>query len=314
MHREWREYLKDTGLPASALLGDKVHPSDAGHAVLATLIGRHFRLTPNLGSAWTDRVRSYDLRLAVEKGAVEGVRFTGAPWSLASAPWERPRERAGIVGEKPDSALKVTFRGNRVDAITGVCRGKTGTARVLINGQPPSRDPRLYVFTRVSLIPGQTIWPALKHVGHRTPLVLEDWTLRIREVSDDNQTIAFDVSGSVTGPDGSGTSAETFVSRSGRVVIAPEEWMCSDVAQFFGVKTKPGAEVTWRVEPRFLDVMRFTAPDPADEKAWAVYGASDRSVTVAPGLENGDHVLELVPNGDGPVPVEAIRVYRPPLR
>lgn len=311
VHREWREYLADTGLPATALLGDAVHPSEAGHAVLAMLIGRHFRFEPNLGSGWTDAVRTYDLRLVVEQGTVRDVRFTGAPWGLATAPWERFRERAGIVGEKADSALTVRFRGNRVDVIAGVYRGKTGTAKVLLDGQPPSRNPKLYVFTRTSLIPGQTIWPMLKHVGSRAPLVLEDWTLRIREISDDNRTIAFEVSGSVTGPDGSGTSNETFVSRSGRVVIAPEEWVCADVATYFGVKTRPGAEATWRVEPRFMDVLKFTAPDPANEQAWAAYGASDRGITVAQGLENGEHTLEIVPNGDGPVPIEAIRVYRP---
>ena len=32
------------------------------------------------------------------------------------------------------------------------------------------------------------------------------------------------------------------------------------------------------------------------------------------GISNAAHTLELIPAGDGPVPVAAFRVYRPPLR
>ena len=36
--------------------------------------------------------------------------------------------------------------------------------------------------------------------------------------------------------------------------------------------------------------------------------------TLVQGISNDHHTLELIPNGDGPVPIEAIQVYRPPLR
>lgn len=35
--------------------------------------------------------------------------------------------------------------------------------------------------------------------------------------------------------------------------------------------------------------------------------------TLAQGVRNHAHVLELLSNGDGPVPVAAFRVYKPPL-
>jgi len=36
-------------------------------------------------------------------------------------------------------------------------------------------------------------------------------------------------------------------------------------------------------------------------------------ITLAQGLPRGEHTLELLPNGDGPVPIRAIEVHRPPL-
>jgi hypothetical protein len=35
---------------------------------------------------------------------------------------------------------------------------------------------------------------------------------------------------------------------------------------------------------------------------------------LAQGLTNGPHTLEIIPNGDGPVPVAAFKVYKPPLQ
>jgi hypothetical protein len=37
-------------------------------------------------------------------------------------------------------------------------------------------------------------------------------------------------------------------------------------------------------------------------------------LTLAKGLSNGSHTLEIIPNGDGAVPIESIVVHEPPLR
>lgn len=37
-------------------------------------------------------------------------------------------------------------------------------------------------------------------------------------------------------------------------------------------------------------------------------------ITVVQLIENGPHTIEIIPNGDGAVPVKAIRVFQPPLR
>jgi hypothetical protein len=57
--------------------------------------------------------------------------------------------------------------------------------------------------------------------------------------------------------------------------------------------------------PMFNDVYRAPrVPDPSREN----------SVTLALGLSNGKHTLEMVAKGKTPPPIRAIRVYRPPVR
>jgi hypothetical protein len=71
------------------------------------------------------------------------------------------------------------------------------------------------------------------------------------------------------------------------------------------VATPKGFEVHWRVVPMFQDV--YTAPHIEDPSA-------EYSSTLALGLPAGKHTLELVAReGDVP-PLQAIRVYDPPLR
>ena len=36
--------------------------------------------------------------------------------------------------------------------------------------------------------------------------------------------------------------------------------------------------------------------------------------TLVNGLQNGSHTLEIVPNGEGVVPIEALEVHRPSIR
>ena len=48
--------------------------------------------------------------------------------------------------------------------------------------------------------------------------------MRVVEASADESALRFEVYGSRTGPDGGGVSNERFVSRSGRVVIEPDDW------------------------------------------------------------------------------------------
>lgn len=173
---------------------------------------------------------------------------------------------------------RVEFEGNRVDLVGG--KG----AKVLIDGKKPSEFPECIAFTRTSL--SQSFWgPALLRVSSAKPRVIEDWTLKVTEVDENAEHIRFTVSGSVTGADGEGVSSERFESKSGRVVIEPGDWWIKSVQSYTKKAIPAGFEVKWK----------------------ATLLGDEASGTVAQGLPNGRHVLEVL-DGEG---VSSVRVYRP---
>jgi hypothetical protein len=57
---------------------------------------------------------------------------------------------------------------------------------------------------------------------------------------------------------------------------------------------------------------------PLFQSTYTAWETSDKTkvykTTLVQGLENGSHTLELIPLGDGPVPVEAFEIHRPPMQ
>ena len=105
--------------------------------------------------------------------------------------------------------------------------------------------------------------------------------------------------GSKTGPDGSGTSDERFVSDSGRVIIDPSDFIFENARGWPHTWPTKGFEIKWKAESHYVDE----------------YDASKGgSATVAQGLTNREHTIEVIPNGDGAIPIKTIRVFSPPLR
>ncbi len=179
---------------------------------------------------------------------------------------------------------RLEFEGSRVDVIA-----KPGEKLgVKIDGKKPSEIPALYGFSRAKPKPGGK-WPPVAPIKSEKPLVLEDWTMDVTKTGE--KLFDFTVAGSKTGPDGSGRSDQKFVSDSGRVVIEPDAWNVDfAMSVLAGVKPIPAKfTVTWNVVPHF-----------ADE-------ATGGTVTVANGLPNTKHVLELTAPA-------TVRVYTPPLK
>jgi hypothetical protein len=210
--------------------------------------------------------------------------------------------RTALVGKdvawKGDS-LQLDFEGNRVDLIASAS-GSAGTARILIDGKKPSEFPDCIVFTRTS--PSQSFWgPALLRVSSESPREVETWTLKIVEADDAAEHLKFRVSGSRTGPDGEGVSSERFVSKSGRVVIEPGDWWVKNIRQITKKPVPAGFEITWKAVATVADA--FAPPRSDDASREAV-------VTVAQGLPNGPHTLEIL----GRAPIGAVRIYRPPMK
>jgi hypothetical protein len=280
----WKIYCQENHLDPVSLTVDGAHLNDQGNFLMAKIVDAYLVRRPQYDDPVYDhQVRDY----------LPGKDFN---WT----------------GNK----LIFPFTGNKIDVLADL--NATGAADVLIDGRKPSSFPELYKTSRVSGYPGIG-WPIISFVDHRTPLVLEDWTATLSGFSSDGKHFKFSVSGSATGPDGEGSSDQVFVSKSGRVVISPEDW---NVAYSFGLMQGPWAKdkskppfvvpkevvATWKIVPFFTDtyltpIVPVTLPVAPDS-------AIERPVILAQGLSNGPHQLELI-GRNGPVQIKALRVYQP---
>jgi len=276
VRKRMRTYLKDNDLFPKDTLNDSVHPNKRGNFLIGELIKPSLRYDPKFpNDPWRDMVRD--------------------------VPVDDPSVQHGA-----DGSLGLTFEGNRIDVIAACPNeGDSGTAKVLIDGKPPSEFPELYYHARRSNAPHDHVRPAINQIGHETPLIVEKWTARILECAPDKNVLRYEVIGSKTGRDGQGDHLKRFVSDSGRVVIEPRMWMVSWALKYRKKPLPEDFEVTWEVKPLFNDA--YKAPE-------SLGPSKESTVTLAQGLANGKHTLRLVPDDDGPLAIKAFRVYRPPLR
>jgi hypothetical protein len=271
----WWKYLEVHHMDRMALLSDHSHPNPAGKAVMASMVIPHLRYDPQRQTAAPNRVRYYD---------------------AAAKLLQNSFDRAAISSlEKP---LRFEFQGNRVDVVAAAV-GPFGTANLLIDGKKPSAFRELYAMTRCSGVPGGG-WPAVRRVTLGEGVVPENWEMSILRANKDWSCFEFEVKGSVTGPDGQGNNKQTFTSNSGRLIIEP------GTTSFDLGKNKkpapPGYKAKWSVYGTSLD--EWKPREIADK-------AKENLYTLAQGLSNGKHVLEIVPNGDGDLPVRYLVVYQP---
>lgn len=269
----WKAYLRDHHLKPGDLLKDNVHLNEHGNYLMAEIVKLYLRYDPKLTMASTgDEIKTY---------------------------------RVGHEVRWKHGKLVLPFAGNRVDVILAqsslrALRNNHSTVR--IDGQRPSTFPELYTFTRVSHYP-QSRWPMLLRVQHGASLLVEDWTLTLTELDADYKQVRFTLRGSRTGEDGAGSSTNRFVSRSGRIVIEPEDWNLAYCLQVFKRPLAVGQQITWQVVPQFVDEVSAPA---------TIAAGVESIVTLAQGLSNEDHILEI--SGDAHTPIAAIRVYRPPIK
>ncbi|MGL5061233.1 MAG: SGNH/GDSL hydrolase family protein [Microcoleus sp.] len=267
----WLRYLKDNRLQAKQLLSDNIHLNDWGNFLLAALVKPHLRYNPSF-PAPQDLVRDY---------------------------------RVGSNVKWQNGKLVLEFEGNRIDAIADKnFNGTASSASIIIDGKKPSEFPELYSITRPSPAVGSGL-PAIIQVSSQKPLIVEDWQAVITEINSDASKFKFDVIGSKTGYDGSGTNEELFVSNSGRVVIEPRNWWLKNSYDYSKQLTPKGFKINWQVKPMFVD--DYVPPTIADR-------TREYLTTLAQNLSNSKHILEIIPEANGTVPIQAIRVYRPPYK
>jgi hypothetical protein len=267
----WKQYLEDNGYEPSALLKDGVHLNEHGKWLMAELVWDYLRVIPD---APTDKGMIRDIKVG------DDVK------------WQ-------------DGKLRVEVTGNRMDIIPAAADGQT--AAVTVDGKKPSELIGAWALTRPKNV-GNLSWPwaGLKRVMFQSIPVAETWTLKTLSVDETGKDVTFEVVGSVTGPDGKGNSHEVFVSDSGRVVIAPEDWHLEKNINYTGDPAPEGYSMTWDARPQHLDT--YASPEEFDP-------AREQAVTVAQGLSNMTHVLTLTAvDPNNPPDIRAIRIFEPPLK
>ena len=250
IHERWKDYLRSNHLKAADLLKDGVHLNAHGEWLMAELLKRYLAPLPTESG--------YD-------------------------PLNEPRVHTVRPDWAPDAgSLRVEFTGTRVDVLL---KSRPSTVSVRIDGNSPSSIPELYGFSRVTAFPNSD-WPILLKVGSAAPLIAETWSLTISQVSDDGKACRFNLKGSVTGPDGEGWSTNHFASKSGRVVIEPEDWNLAYCYAVFKHPLPPDYTAHWNAQLRGEDGLTGVPGQSLSE-------GIEWSETVAQGLPPGPHSLEL---------------------
>ncbi len=162
-----------------------------------------------------------------------------------------------------------------------------------IDGEPASAKAGVVRFLRPSQMASG--WLTLVRASSVAPLIPEQWTVRLTETSVDGARFRFAVTGSVTGEDGEGINTEFFQSKSGRVVIEPQDWRFAEMSRSAGIPVTPGMTVTWDAVQRARDRV---AP-------------SVGVVTVAQGMADGPHRVVLKTGSRSRGALAAVRAYSP---
>lgn len=260
IHAQWKRYLETNRLKPAALLKDGVHLNAHGEWLMAELLKPYLAPLPAKAG--------YD-------------------------PYNDGRVRTITPGT--GNTVRLDFTGTRVDLVPAI--GEADPVSVRIDGKRPSEWAELYGLTRVAAFP-MSNWPILLKVGSQAPLVAENWSLRLQDIPADGKSCRFTLHGSVTGDEGEGMSTNRFVSKSGRIVLEPEDWNLAYCYAVFKRALPAGHEVKWQAVLHGQDTLSAAAGAAAPA---GVEGA----ITVAQGLPPGKHVLEL--SG----PVQAVRSYSP---
>lgn len=281
----WKRYLEFSQSKPAAFLKDIVHLSPAGEALWAKFALPHFVYLPDAKPDWRGRVRVFTPN--------------GKPFAATTS--EYPTDGVSVT-----APIKIAFAGRRVDLLSGAAlSAKPGSAKILIDGKAPSSLPELY-YASTSTRPPDFFWPMIRRAQLGGSPVIEDWKITFSHINDEGTDYQYDVAVTVTGPDGTGNAREKFVSKSGRLTLEPGSFTLTSLVTSVrkGEPYPDGTACKISVKANFLDQWQ---PAPAS-------AASEDRATIAFGLIDGPHTLEIIPNNDGPLSLRAIVVHHPSER
>lgn len=279
----WKETLMREKISPRDLTVDFIHLNDRGGALLGEAVVARFQDNPSASGDWKRRVHTISL-----DGPREGVSFPAGSWKYTPE---------GVVasGREP---LRLAFTGNRVDVI-GLAGG--GSARILLDGRTPSTLRDTLAAGRSSKVPGAW-WPAVTRVSLGESPVVESYTMRFHDVAPDGSGYLFDVTGSVSGPVGNGGAGQPFAAASGRFSLDRGDLALAGVRKTTGKDLPAEFTVEWPVFSMSRDLWKSPATLSLGEVP---------QETVVRCWTDGPHVLEIVPEGDGPLGLREIMVFSP---
>jgi len=281
---QWKEYLKTSHVPIGSLLVDQIHLNPKGTALLRDFLVPHFRVNPDASQDWKNHARTLPLNAPQKEITFDATGWTASPDGLRS------------TGTKP---LQVKFFGNRVD-LTALCDG-TGSAKLLLDGQTPSSQADTLAASRSTLAPGAW-WPAITLVGLGRNRIAEKITMNFHDVAPDGSSFAFDVTGSVSGAEGSGKSGADFTAKSGHFTIAAGDIALNTVKKITKKDLPAQFAVEWEIYSMSRDDWKASA---------GLKPETDSQATIIRCWTDGPHELEIVPNGDGPLALKELTVFSP---
>jgi hypothetical protein len=275
----WKKYLAENNLQPKDLLSDDVHLNKYGEFLMAELIKPLFRYKSE---------------------------FEPDPFGLFTV------YKVGKDFEIKKGKLVLPFLGNKVDVVFGETDSKNlSIAEVLLDGKQPSSFQGTYFMTRPFSDENKS-WPwtlpAMIRIGHETPWITEEWICKFTEATPPYEDFSFEISGSVTGKDGSGKGSEDFISTSKRVIISKDDaenggdWHLNRSYKVMKTTVDAGSIVKWKTYSISTDSLDFKKISNSKE---------EKIVTLFQGVPNSNHKLYISNTGNGKLPVTEIRVYRP---
>lgn len=302
--KEWASYMRDHDMkvevdPERGLLMDAVHQSKYGALVINENIFRHFAVR----DAYTYDPDSRERRLNVTRGEAiadkESATISGSDWTMLG----------GVASTTATgSRIKVRFTGNRIDLI-GVKSPDGGKARILLDGLPAEE---VSCFLAGPIVTGaKNARPqrgSARDIGPHgialcENLVPQTWTI---QVTDDEGN--YELTGSVTGADGSGNMTKPFTSNSGQISIPTELWRHGSGCVPFlrpwdgTIVNKTGDTYTFHVYRACHPTVDFRGK------------GGEFRVNLFQALPNQPHVLEFVTVGEGKVTVKSFDIFEPPSK
>lgn len=269
----WKQYLIDNGLRARVMLGPDNH---------------HFNADGDL----------------LQKEIIFGFL---KPRTFANPidPYNTPRIQTKSVGQDihwVDGALRLAFVGNRVDVVYEANPPlDSPTYTYTIDGETPRARPELFDFNRASPTHWM-LWPGIGHVIAGALLQEETWTLTVTGFDTQSREVQYEVQGSKTGFDGSGSSLTDFTSNSRRVVIEANQVLIG--ADYFVSNRVPPERfsIQFGAVARFVDTFKPVA---------AASSGFESVETLFIATSEKPHILRIPALNGNQKGIKAIRVYSP---